>query len=54
MLATAGVGVSAARNAGIGAAAAEWLLFLDADDWVLPAFVERMIAGRPTPLRARR
>ena len=34
-------GVSAARNAGASAASAEWLCFLDADDWYYP---ERLAA----------
>jgi peptidoglycan/xylan/chitin deacetylase (PgdA/CDA1 family)/GT2 family glycosyltransferase len=44
-------GVSAARNAGVQAAHTDWLLFLDADDWILPAHLQRMsdmLATDPT------
>src|SRR5437868_5626981 len=34
-------GVSVARNTGIGHANFEWLLFLDADDWISPYYVEK-------------
>ncbi len=38
-------GVSAARNLGMTHAAGEWLLFLDADDWLTPDALERMTAA---------
>ena len=38
----AGQGVSLARNAGLELAHHEWVLFLDADDWIAPSHLERM------------
>lgn len=38
-------GESAARNTGVGLALYDWLLFLDADDWIAPQHLERMTAA---------
>ena len=35
-------GLPAARNRGAGGAATEYLVFLDADDWLEPEFVSRL------------
>ena len=38
-------GVCVARNRGIQEAGFDWLLFLDADDWISPQYVEKMTAA---------
>lgn len=38
-------GEAAARNAGLAHARHEWLHFLDADDWIAPEFLERMLGA---------
>ncbi len=35
-------GEAAARNTGINRANFDWLLFLDADDWIAPSYLEKM------------
>lgn len=41
----AGPTVVACRNAGARNASTEWLLFLDADDWIRPGYLAAMAAG---------
>ena len=38
-------GEATARNVGIAAATGTWLLFLDADDWIAPNHLHRMLAA---------
>lgn len=45
LLPEAGVGAAGARNAGISAAQYRYLLFLDADDWLLPSHLDRLISA---------
>jgi glycosyltransferase involved in cell wall biosynthesis len=40
----ANMGEAGARNSGLARACFDWLLFLDADDWISPLHLERMIA----------
>jgi peptidoglycan/xylan/chitin deacetylase (PgdA/CDA1 family)/cyclopropane fatty-acyl-phospholipid synthase-like methyltransferase len=41
-------GVCRARNDGLRAASADWVVFLDADDWVDPSYVKSMMAAADT------
>lgn len=38
-------GLGSARNTGIQAAAGEWLLFVDSDDWIEPEILEKALAA---------
>lgn len=44
---TANRGVSAARNLGIGKASAEWITFVDSDDWVEKEYLFEFIKNLP-------
>ena len=39
-------GVSSARNEGIEMSKGEWITFIDADDWILPEYLEHFIAEK--------
>lgn len=39
------IGYPAARNVGVSAAAGEWILLLDSDDYILPTFTEKILAA---------
>ncbi len=41
-------GVSAARNLGIGEASANWITFIDSDDWVECGFIDSLMERLPT------
>lgn len=45
LISTPGIGVSAARNLGLAACAAPCIVFLDADDLLMPDALERMVAA---------
>ncbi|HJU65507.1 MAG TPA: glycosyltransferase [Gemmatimonadaceae bacterium] len=40
-------GAAVARNVGIEQATMQWLHFLDADDWVVPSFLDQVTAAMP-------
>jgi len=39
-----GTGPGSARNCGLSHASGEWVLFLDADDWIAPAHLESLLS----------
>ncbi|MEZ4458041.1 MAG: glycosyltransferase, partial [Gemmatimonadales bacterium] len=43
VLSTANRGAGTARNAALAWARADWITFLDADDWLAPTFMEKML-----------
>ncbi|MBY0447336.1 MAG: glycosyltransferase, partial [Hyphomonadaceae bacterium] len=48
LLSEAARGVSQARNRGLHGSSAEWLLFLDADDFIAPRHLERLLSVAET------
>lgn len=45
VLTQSNTGAGAARNAGIARATGEWITFCDADDWIEPDAIEKMVAA---------
>ncbi|NDC58992.1 MAG: glycosyltransferase family 2 protein [Alphaproteobacteria bacterium] len=54
VLSQANAGPAAARNAGLARVDAEWVHFLDADDWLSPSFYARALEWRRRRRRSRR